>query len=396
MAKQDNNIGFMAHPPGADIEKAPIDMWAGYPSVKQAKWMQKLAPKCWQLFFSKKYQLPAYRTSQYSPQDFINYIEWSSLIGLPYNTYRDDIMNACFCNTAGSLYHGRPTLFLERELGVPLVNGPLPNDMMAEDFKWKWPTFKVYLPDRLIELDDKHWLMFLDIGLLEENEGRSVPGDLAEELNAFAKYIHPNESSQIDFSHFNFYYPDRAIVVSGIMNSVDGLQKNDLTTYALVKPFKKYTVAEIKAMSEHLKSAWKCDKADDSVTAKAEHLALQILLFLSAYPLEYEPKVVRPPSRKGDRQISGIYNAKFVGQSQIRPKPGEPHHIASAAQVIGAESPGGTLSYEKGSGGWHVTPHWRSGHWVRQPYGPGSRQRKLIWVNTMPVGYQEEEEENKK
>lgn len=383
---------FTAGSPGQH-KLAPIDMRAGYPHPKQAKRIQKNAPKVWTLFFSKKYHLPNYRAMSYAPQDFINNLEFNTLTDLPF-VQRDDIMNACFCNIAGSLYHGRPTLFLERELGIPLLNGPLPEDMMAEDFKWKWPVFRVYLPDRLVSLDNDHWLMFMDIGLLEEGEGRHVPEDIGRELDEYVRKKDPDKSTLISFRNFSFYYPDRAVVVSGILNCIDGLHKSDLTTYAIVKPFKKYTIREIKAMTEHLKSAWKCDRADDSVTYQMEHLALQILLFLSAYPIEYETQaVLRAPRRKGDRQISGIYEAKFVGPSQIRPKPGELHHIASAAQIIGAGAPGGTLSYERGSSGWHVEPHYRSGHWVRQPYGPGSRQRKLIWVNTMPVGFPKEEKE---
>jgi len=391
MSNQYEDSEFVAHPPGI-AKQHKIDMRAGFPPMKTAKQMQKLAPKCWALFFSRKYILPNYRAPYYSPQDFINFMEFSTLVGLPYSSYRDDIMCAAFCNTAGSLYLNRPTLFYEHELAARLINAPLPEDMSADDFKWKWPTFRVYLPDRLINLDEHHWLMFMDISLLEEDEGRCVPPDIATELDHYVIHMHPNQTPNLSFNNFTFHYPDRAIVISGIVNCVDGTQKADLTTYAMVKPFKAYTVKEIKGMTEHLKSAWDCDQADDAVTRQMEHLALQTLLFLGAYPLEYEPRVARKPGVAGKRQITGLYYAKFVGESQIRPKPGEPHHIASAAQVVGATAPGNILSYERG--GWHLAPHWRSGHWVRQPYGPGSRLRKLIWVNTFGVGFGEPKEEN--
>lgn len=377
---------FVAHPPG-QAKQIPIDMRAGFPPVKQAKIIQKYAPKCWQLFFGKKYILPNYRAPYYSPQDFINYLEFNSTAAIPYSSYRDDIMAAAFSNTAASLHLNRPTLFLEHELGARLLNAPLPEDMVADDFKWKWPAFRVYLPNKLINLDEHHWLMFIDISLLEEEEGRYVPPEVATELDIYSAKEHPNQTPNVSFNNFTFHYPDRAIILSGIINCVDGTQKNDLTAYAMVKPFKAYTIKEIKAMTEHLKSAWSCDKADDAVTRQMEHLSLQCLLFLGAFPLEYESRVIRKPGMAGSRQITGLYYAKFVGSSQIRPKPGEPHHIASAAGVIGSTGPGNILSYERG--GWHLSPHWRSGHWVRQPYGPGSRLRKLIWVNTIPVGFGE-------
>jgi hypothetical protein len=349
-----------------------IDPNAGYPSVHDAKQIQKYAPQCWNLFFGKKYILPQYRAHDYVRQDFVNFIEWSALTTLPYAEYRDDIMMASFCNTAASLHHGRPTLFLERELGEPLLRAPLPEDMMAEDIKWKWPAMRIYLPKGLITLNENHSLMFMDLGLLEENEGRSVPLSIARELNLFGRKTFPQESSNLDFQRLTFQYPDRAIVVSGILNLIDGTTPTDLTVYAMVKPFKHYTIAQIKAMTDKLKSAWVCDKADDSLSAKLEHLAFQVLLFLSAYPLEYQPEtMLRKPAIKGERHISGLYGARFVGSSQIRPNRGESHHIASAHDV---------------ASGYHLAHHWRAGHWKRQVCGPRFQDRKLIWVNTYEAG----------
>jgi hypothetical protein len=362
-----------------------IDPNAGYPDKRQAKFIQKWAPKCWELFFGKKYIVPNYRANHYHRQDFINYIEWATLVGLPFSKYRDEIMNACFCNTAGGLYHGRPTLFMETELGYPLLRTELPLDLMADDIKWRWPAMRIYLPKGMIPITKngrEYSMMFMDIGLLIENEGRQIPPALAKELDLVSIKMHPEERAFITFDKFHFYYPDRAIILSGILNCIDGLDHNDLTTYASVKPFKNYTVAQIRAMTDKLKSAWDCDAADDQVTLKMEHLAIQTLLFLSAYPLEYTPEtVLRKPGVKGERAISGLYTARFVGRSQLRPDRSGTHHIAK-------------IPLEQGVG-YHLMHHFRCGHWKRQPCGPKWQDRKLIWISPYEAGRLDEEEVKK-
>lgn len=356
----------------------PIDPNAGYPGKQEAKLIQKVAPKCWELFFGKKYIVPNYRASHYHRQDFINWMEWAMLTELPVARYRDDIMMACYCNTAGSLYYRRPTLFMEVELGYPLLRSKLPVDLMAQDIKWRWPVTRIYLPKGMIPLTKEgreYSLMYMDIGLLEENESRGVPPALTKELDTFTTAYFDRKPS-IKFGNFTFNYPDRAIVISGMLNCIDGLNRNDLTSYAIVKPFKNYTVGAIRDMTDKLKSAWDCDMADDQVTLLMEHLAVQTLLFLSATPLEYMPEtVLRKPGVKGERQISGLYAARFVGSSQIRPD--RTGHVAKMPRETG----------------YHLLHHYRAGHWKRQPCGPRWQDRKLIWVSPYEAGLLEEEEE---
>lgn len=358
-----------------------IDPNAGYPSVHEAKLMQKYAPKCWELFFGKKYIVPNYRSPHYFRQDFINWMEWSLTLAYPFSEYQDDIMGACFCNTAGSLQYRRPTLFLEAELGHPILRAALPEDMRAIDIKWRWPTLRIYLPKGLITLNKdgrENHMMYLDIGLLEEKESRQILPVLAKELDVFAAQERAEQKTFIKFEKYTFTYPDRAIIISGMLNCIDGLNMHDLTSYALVKPFKDNTIAEVRAMTGDLKSAWNCDEADDAITFKMEHLAFQILLFLSMQPTEYLPEsVLRKPGVKGERAISGLYAARFVGRSQRRP---------DRTNIIPR------VPLERSSG-YHLPYHIRSGHWKRQPCGPKWQDRRWIWIFTYDAGRTEEEEE---
>jgi hypothetical protein len=96
---------------------------------------------------------------------------------------------------------------------------------------------------------------------------------------------------------------------------------------------------------------------------------LNILLYLSSIPAEYAPdeKAIRPIRKEGDRLIPGLYPAKFVGRSQLRP--GQKGHKA-VIHHTGIELP----------------PHWRAGHHRWQRYGVGNKELKLIWINTYHTG----------
>ena len=94
--------------------------------------------------------------------------------------------------------------------------------------------------------------------------------------------------------------------------------------------------------------------------ARLDQIVLNILLYLSHAPVEYESKELRKPKRDGKRMIPGLYAARFIGDLQIRSKP------------IPREPTDPT--------GRHLPGHWRSGHWKRQAHGVGRSQRKLIWI----------------
>lgn len=51
------------------------------------------------------------------------------------------------------------------------------------------------------------------------------------------------------------------------------------------------------------------------------------------------------------------------------------------------QPPKTTVSTKTGT----VVPHWRRGHLRSQPYGPERSQRKIIWIDKMPVNFDKEE-----
>jgi hypothetical protein len=255
--------------------------------------------------------------------------------------------------------------------------------MMAEDIKWKWPGFRVYLPKRLVTIQRDgydHSLMFMDIAFMDSSSaGHSVPSEFRAELDLYLDR-ELKEQNFVRFSEFRFFYPEVAMIMAGMIEN--GPDRTGLTTYAQVKPFTKYTLGYLTQIAGDLNSDWKQDDLDKAFMKKMEVLAVNVLLFLSAYPLEYAPieQAIRKPRLEGKHQIPGLYQAKFVGQSQLRPEHHAAHHIARA--VTGEE--------------WHMRRHWKAGHWKRQVFGPKRGDRKLIWINPYEAGLEAEEEEAKK
>ena len=120
------------------------------------------------------------------------------------------------------------------------------------------------------------------------------------------------------------------------------------------------TLAEEIDVAAEVLPFWDSDSSGFVVGIK--RFIFNALLYMSSFPEEYEPeKVLRSFLEKKGRWKPAIKAARFLGQEAYRPA-----HPPSAKE----QEP----MVQKLAG------HWRCGHWVRQPYGPKSLLRKLIWV----------------
>jgi hypothetical protein len=353
-----------------------IDEKTNYP--KDAKKIMKWSPSVYQMYFGKKYVLPNYRAPYYFRQDFMNYVEWTGVQLFPVANMKDDVIKTQFGCNCVALHHKRPQLFLEHELGEALLRTTLPLDMLAEDIKWKWPGFRIILPKGLLTIKREgydHSLMFLDIALVDEgNRQQAIPDQFAYELDRYMHYELTEMSPKCTFQEFRFHYSEASIISAGMIEK--GPDAAGLTTYALVKPFAHYTLKYLTDIQDELKTDWPRDGIDQVFLKKMEVLVINVLLFLSAYPLEYPPEekhVLRKPRMEGKHHVPGLYPAKWVGQSQIRPER-RPHAVA---HMISAEE-------------YHLKRHWRCGHWRRQSFGPGRENKKFVWINPYQAGMEEE------
>jgi hypothetical protein len=345
----------------------------------KARERQKFAPHFDRLFYGKRYIVPQYRQADYYDQMLANRMAASSLLvpcQIDQDQGIDDVANAALCNVLQAMRHGRPQLWLERELAEPFMRTQLPDDMEAADIHWRWAGFRVHLPKGILRLAGKdgwpdHDLMFIDICSIPIQSYLSIPEPYASEICALGKeygWPEPELARHLKTTA----YKQSALMIAGNLDggtdqhiSYEALKRGDLMTYAVVKPWDEAVrlgqIRRITNADGDLSSPYEVTETDHAFCEKMLHLALNILLWLGSTPLEYPSEtVLRKPRLEGKHHVPGLYAARFVGASQLRPTPNA--HVASQAT------------------GRHLSAHWRAGHWKRQAFGPKHTQRKYIWL----------------
>lgn len=344
----------------------------------------KHCPLAYQAFFGRKYLLPNYRSADYGNQEFESMIEFDRVAQFAAMILdpRDEVQRASLGTTLASLHYKRPTLFLERELGEAFLRAPLPGDFTTGDIKWRWGAFKVWLPLGLIKIereDGIRTLTHFNITRIGPSDHKVFcPPEIARELDRFSARMNQSPNFRI-LEKTDLLYEEDGISVSAALDWPENPAITQ-TVYGLTKPWGKINVAGMQAVKGSLKTPIGKDEADDKLLARLEYLVLQVLLYLGAVPIEYEaqPRMIRPMKREGKNLHPGLFDARFVGQSQLRPyKPSTPH-----ATMIGA-----------GSTGRHFPAHVVSGHWKRVVHGPKGSERRLQWIMTYITKGQPEEED---
>ena len=321
-------------------------------------------PELWKLVTGKRYILPNYRQSDYVSQEACDWLFIESFFGYLHGklSMDDEVGCHCFSNMMTATHYGRPTFFLERELGEPLERSVLPLDYYASDINWRWPAFRVYLPKGLLTVKrngEVSSTMFLDICHLPKGPGKPLPDIISRELDS----QHRRFRGKIPFivSPFEGFSVTTFLDFDSIDNAVG---------YSASAKLEESSIRDLIEQVEHDKliSPFPTDEADQVFLNKLLALAINVLLFLSSVPLEYQKEeILRKARLEGKKLIPGLYPAKFVGKQQLRPIAGKPAHIA-------------TLT------GRHTASHWAAGHWKRQPFGPKNQDRKLIWIVSYPTG----------
>ena len=320
------------------------------------KEVERKCPLAARAMLARKFSLPKYRAPDYYPQDDINRMSLMMLMlpSLP-DFQTDDVVQSQLLNLFQALHCDRPTLFLERELGVILIKTEIPGFVETSDIHFPFPSIRVMLPRCLLGIEpQERWAMFLDIGTLKKDTDVGCPKDIAKELDVYGR------GARL-LSRMTFTYPDDAIAIS------TQLDRGIASSYAVTKPLKG-TLEQFQRIGGKLRTNYPNDAYDDRLLADMQRLALNILLVLSSVPFEYTPDVIeRREHKEGKRVIPALVRAKWVGDALVRAR--KEGHIKGEAAV-----------------GYHVTAHWRAAHWVRQPYGPKRSLRRLIWLLPIHVG----------
>lgn len=326
--------------------------------------LDKELPDLYKAIFGKKYVLPQNRQADYHSAEACDYLTLDNFFGFFHGLIpRDDhVAGHAMSNVIESLNYGKPTFYLTKEQGFPLLKTPLPMDYVSGDINWKFPSFRIYLPKGLLELKrdgQKSHVMFLDICKFEKDYWVSFPKELSLDLiKAFGP--RPSYTMPLRRASFDGMCVSMILDFDGPESAVGYAQSTGLNTETI-----REVIACARTPMEHSE---RLDEFDEDLNSRATKLALNILLFMSMVPKE-PPKpeiVLRKPRLEGRHFVSGLYPAKFVGPPLFRPsipRVGEPTREGKTP-----------------------IPHWKSGHWIRQAHGPKSQLRKLIWVGMYHTG----------
>jgi hypothetical protein len=325
-------------------------------------------PTMYRAYFGRKFLLPNYRAPDYINLEIENYFSFDRCLQFKHFQLiaRDEVSMVAIANSFAAMHYGKPTLFLERELGEKLLRTDLLADMQTGDIRWRWPAFKVVLPLGLISVErdgQVYSLTHFDICRVDPEKGIKAPLEIAQEIDRFLRITKSDLALLGSAEKFEYRHQTSGIAISTALDQPDNPRLSQ-TLYAVVKSWGDIRIADYQAEGGELGSPLRQDDKDRSLLDRLAHLVVNVLLFLSAAPLEYEPeKVIRPARQEGKHRTPGLIEARFVGQVMIRP-------VRPSPGPKSPDSPPGR----------HLASHWVSGHWKRQVHGVGRSERKLIWI----------------
>jgi hypothetical protein len=334
-------------------------------------------PRLYRAVHGKRFLLPAYRQQDYTNQDHLNEEMEVGLLAtvMGFLGYEDEVQRALYVNYCGGLKCDRPALFLEKELGGPLVESALPTEMVVEDIAWPWPQFRVYLPLGLLTIErggGLRSLTYLDICRIAAGERFGMPSEYAEEVEGYLRKFFPDvyaASGRVPATLLRMDEKEPYVSVAGQIDYSEAGRYTSGTSYASVIPWTNQKIGELLAISTGLASPYSCDDRDKAFLGAMLRLALNTLLFLSQKPFFYKPEIVRALKQEGKHHIKpALARAHFVGAERFK----RASELLEAQTKKAAAAAGTT---------YHLPAHWRKGHWKRQPYGPKHTLRRWQWVS---------------
>ncbi len=310
------------------------------------KVFQQRCPELYRAIFGKRYLLPQYRSGDYQEQDTLNrqMFDWFVAALTGRINFNDDLMRMLLVNYAMALCYNRPTLYAERELCEALERTDLPSDLSTKDIHFKWPQLRIILPLGTISREG-HSLTHLDMCLVGAGQTVNLPEPIRAELS---------------------------FKIPVVENQLTGTGFNLLGTISDGPTFYSYRTAwnnqKLGQSGSGRVCDQTCDQTDRNLTDRMFRLSLNLLLFLGARPIEYDPLHFERPARlEGKHLRAALARAHFVGQEAYRPSSKKPR-----------------------SSDRHCAPHFTAGHWRRCVYGRGRSQSRLRWIAVYFAGDKQE------
>jgi hypothetical protein len=335
--------------------------------------MARACPVFWKAVTGRRYLLPNYRQGDYFSQEYLDQMFVFFLyayLGGDFGDKPDPVIRAAYLNQVMALHEKRPIYFLEKELGEVLMRTELPLDLVPNELHWIRRQFRVMLPRDLLSIERngvRHSVMFLDLGKATANEYVLLDPVMEREVKTFARIDRVLRGKPPSAHDVRPVFTRNGLCISGQITQREVEIPGE--HYACIRPFEDLAIRELIKVGEAFETTAPCDTSDDLLLEQMQHLAINILLFLAAVPLEYEPKElaeIRKLQVVNDRVIPSLSPAKFIGKQRYR---------AKRTEGITRDSTGRTNA-----------AHWVKGFWRRQPYGPKLSQRKLMWIEPYPTG----------
>jgi hypothetical protein len=354
---------------GASTEP-PNEFMVTTPRLDKA--FERTCPELYRLLWGKRYLLPQYRVADYEAQDRLNCQIYHWLLGAlnGWIDFRDDVLVSQYINYALAFHYGRPTLYLERELGEALHRTELPPDLTTADIYFKWPQLRIILPLGLLTINREgspRSLTHLDMSIVGFGEKQNLPDKVRAELEAFSEELPKEHQKEPVWSLFDLTTASNQPgfnLVTELNYSEDG---RGPILYGYRTAWSDQKLGELGQQYSNLQTALVPDQSDEVLIEEALKLGLNLLLFLSAVPFEYDPNhYERPPRKEGKHLKAGLARAHFVGKEAYRRHRDEKETGDATGRL--------------------VVGHYRAGHWRRVVYGEGRSKRRLQWIEPYYAG----------
>jgi hypothetical protein len=336
-----------------------------------AKYARK-SPLLYRAIHGRRFLLPRHRQNDYPSQDILNsnFSEQLHCMCLGLFGYHDDVHNAQAGAMFTALHHGRPVLFMERELGRKLLTTKMLTDLRTSDIRWRFPGLRVILPHGLLTIErggQPQSAQYIDVALIPE-QGVMMPAAFAAEVEANIEQSPSIDPNRLPLSKLSVCMgQDFIVTVTAIDYSEFGFGP---TIYAYTAPWQDHTLGKLTTYRGNMNTALECDQSDEAFMERLKLLTLNTLTFLSSIKFTYVSRIVRRFKMEGKHMKPELADALFVGQQQIRRE-------ASPGYVPGPSS------------GAHLPAHMRWGHWRRKHASEGwDQESNLIWIEPyMTHGY---------
>ena len=312
--------------------------------------LKELAPETRETFRLKRFlPVPGYLSPNVVTSNLVTNVILSLSQGID---AMDGSAAALAAMTCWQTAHFWPMYAVTQELCEAMLLTEPPDDVVWKDLSWPIPAATFLLPDT--ESVRKHFLTSAPLAI---TAGRvsTIPGNLTKDAKALMNLVRmPNNEVERDCLVITYFDDKEGVPCC-----------HDLT----VKPT--WTLAESTRVSHTHQSPhpykFEVEPIDLQRMYRCAQMLINLLSFCSSDYMpkveEHGPIVLRQEKAAKDGKVKqeGLAGVRWLGVGYVRKRiPLGGHHASPAV-------------------------HWRKGFHRNQPFGPGRKMKRLIWIEPVQV-----------